>query len=73
MKVELSNNPAMFNGSVRLFWNAPQYGWFDNSKIVKNSPDTYLKKILFNQSTQQNFSLYGDITQYSNFEELFTT
>jgi len=73
MKVELSNNPAMFNGSVRLFWNAPQYGWFDNSKIVKNSPDTYLKKILFNQSSQQNFSLYGDITQYSNFEELFTT
>ena len=28
---------------------------------------------MFNQSSQQNFSLYGDITQYSNFEELFTT
>ena len=73
MKVELSNNPAMFNGSVRLFWNAPQYGWFDNSKVVKNDPSTYLKEIFFNQADQQNFSINGKSTDYSNFEELFTT
>jgi len=73
MKVELSNNPAMFNGSVRLFWNVPQYGWYDNSKLVKNNPDTYLKKILFDKSDQQNFSINGNISEYSNFEELFTT
>jgi hypothetical protein len=42
MKNELSNNPAMFNGTVRMFWNAPQYGWFDNSKLVKNNPETTL-------------------------------
>ena len=46
MKVDLSNNPAMFNGTVRMFWNSPQYGWFDNSKLVKNNPETYLKQIL---------------------------
>ena len=73
MKVELSNNPAMFNGSVRLFWNAPQYGWFDNSKVLKNDPATYLKQIFFNQADQQNFSINGKISDYSNFEELFTT
>lgn len=73
MKVELSNNPAMFNGSVRLFWNAPQYGWFDNSKVLKNDPATYLKKIFFNQADQQNFSINGKGSDYSNFEELFTT
>ena len=73
MKVELSNNPSMFNGSVRLFWNVPQYGWFDNAKVVKNSPDTYLKKILTNQADQQNFSINGNVSQYSNFEEVFTT
>ena len=73
MKVELSNNPAMFNGSVRLFWNAPQYGWFDNSKLVKNNPETYLKQILNDQKEQQNFLITGDNGDYTDFEELFTT
>jgi hypothetical protein len=73
MKVELSNNPSMFNGSVRLFWNLPQYGWFDNSKVTKNDPETYLKKILNDQKDQQNFLISGKNSDYTNFEELFTT
>jgi len=73
MKVELSNNPAMFNGTVRLFWNAPQYGWFDNSKVIKNDPETYLKKILNEQKEQQNFLISGNKTDYTDFQELFTT
>ena len=73
MKIELSNNPSMFNGTVRLFWNAPQYGWFDNSKLKKNDPKTYLKKILNEQKEQQNFLISGKITDYTDFEELFTT
>jgi hypothetical protein len=73
MKVELSNNPAMYNGSVRLFWNLPQYGWFDNSKVQKNDPETYLKQIISDQKEQQNFLISGDKTKYTSFEELFTT
>ena len=73
MKNELSNNPAMFNGSVRLFWNAPQFGWFDNSKLLKNNPETYLKEILNEQKEQQNFLISGEQTDYTSFEELFTT
>ena len=73
MKIELSNNSEMFNGSVRLFWNIPQYGWFDNSKVIKNDPESYMKKILFDKSDQENFSINGKISDYSNFEELFTT
>jgi len=73
MKVDLSNNPAMFNGTVRMFWNSPQYGWFDNSKLVKNNPETYLKQILNEQKDQQNFLISGKQTDYTNFEELFTT
>jgi len=73
MKVELSNNPAMFNGTVRLFWNVSQYGWFDNSKLKKNNPETYLKKILNEQKDQQNFLITGDDTEYTSIEELFTT
>jgi hypothetical protein len=73
MKNELSNNPAMFNGTVRMFWNAPQYGWFDNSKLVKNNPETYLKQILNDQKDQQNFLISGKQSDYTSFEELFTT
>jgi hypothetical protein len=73
MRDELSGNNAMFNGSVRLFWNAPQYGWFDNSKVVKNDPETYLKKILNEQKDQQNFIISGDKNDYTDFQELFTT
>lgn len=73
MKVELSNNPSLFNGSVRLFWNCPQYGWFDNQKLVKNDPGTYLKQIINNEKDQQNFLISGKIDDYTNFEELFTT
>jgi hypothetical protein len=73
MKFELSDNPAMFNGTVRMFWNTPQYGWFDNSKLVKNNPKTYLKQILNEQKSQQNFLISGNNNIYTNFEELFTT
>ena len=73
MKTELYNNPAMFNGSVRLFWNAPQYGWFNNDQVKKNNPLTYLKEILNEQKEQQNFLISGEINDYTSFEELFTT
>jgi len=73
MKVELLDNNAMFNGSVRLFWNAPQYGWFDNDKVVKNNPETYMKEIFNTEKLQQNFLITGDQTKYTNIEELFTT
>lgn len=73
MKKELFNNPSMFNGTVRLFWNAPQYGWFNNSQVKKNNPITYLKQILNEQKDQQNFLITGKQNDYTNFEELFTT
>jgi len=73
MKIELFNNPAMYNGTVRLFWKSPQYGWFDNSKLEKNNPETYLKQILNDSKKQQNFLITGDDNLYTNIEELFTT
>ena len=73
MKVEVSSNPAVFNGSVRLFWGSPNYGYFDNTKITKPNPDSYLKEILTDKKIQQNFSLNGDITKYNKISEMFTT
>jgi len=71
--INLQNNPALHNGSVRLFWKAPQYGYFDVSKITKPKPDEYTKQILNNTEWQENYSLHGDSSKYSKIDELFTT
>jgi hypothetical protein len=38
-KIEVSNNPAVHNGSLRIFWKAPNYGYFDNNWVTKPQPD----------------------------------
>ena len=55
MKIEASSNPAVFNGSVRLFWGSPNYGYFDNTKITKPNPDSYLKEILTDKKNTTEF------------------
>jgi hypothetical protein len=73
MKINISNNPALHNGAVRLFWKAPNYGYFDNSKLAKPQPDEYIREIFTNEEEQQNFGIFGDPTKYSKISELFTT
>ena len=73
IKTELLGNSAMYNGSVRLFWKAPNYGYYDNSKVVSPEPDSYLKEIYNSGTTQQNFSINGDVNDYSKLDEMFTT
>jgi hypothetical protein len=70
---EVSDNPAMYNGSVRLFWKAPNYGYFDNNRITKPSPEKYLKQILNEESQQQSFSFNKSNQDYSSISEMFTT
>ena len=72
-KIEVKNNPAVHNGSTRIFWKAPNYGYFDNSKLVKPQPDEYMRDIFNNVETQQNFGVFGDPTKYTKISELFTT
>ena len=73
VKIDISNNPALHNGAVRLFWKAPNYGYFDNSKLAKPQPDEYIREIFTNDEEQQNFGIFGDPTKYSKISELFTT
>jgi len=73
LSTEVSNNPAVHNGSVRTFWKAPQYGYFDNSRLVKPQPDEYIREVFRNEEEQENFGIYGDTTSYSKISELFTT
>ena len=72
-KIEVKNNPAIHNGSTRIFWKAPNYGYFDNTNLVKPQPDEYMRDIFNNTEIQQNFGVFGDPTKYSKISELFTT
>jgi hypothetical protein len=59
LAVEVLNNQSMYNGSVRLFWSAPNYGYFDNSKLTKPEFNQYVKTIFTTTKSQDNFSLNG--------------
>lgn len=41
----VSGNDAVFNGSVRMFWSSPNYGYFNSSEIVKPNADSYMTKV----------------------------
>jgi hypothetical protein len=69
---ELSGNTSMYNGSVRLFWPAPNYGYFDNNKVIKPDPIRYLKQVFANQSAQENFSINGELINYTKISEIFS-
>ena len=42
LKIEVKDNNAMYNGSVRSLWGASQYGYFDNDLIVKPNYNQYV-------------------------------
>ena len=69
-KITIPNNPAVFNGSARMFWAVSQYGYFDNQLITKPAPNEWIKKIDNNSEDQAPFSLGY---QYSSIEDLFGT
>ena len=72
------SNPAVYNGSVRSFWELPNYGYFDQSEVNRPSPYEYLKVILSGNQQQEAFSIRGssDISDYSygytTIEEIFS-
>ena len=73
LKIEVLNNQSMYNGSVRSLWLAPNYGWFDNSKVIKPQYDEYLKKIITNSNDQNNFEINGKSNGYSKIDDLLPT
>lgn len=72
LKIEPKDNQSLFNGSVRCFWMAPNYGWFDNSQIEKPLYNQYIKKIDSVQDAQDNFN-FTKTAEYSYFDELTST
>jgi hypothetical protein len=72
LKIEVNNNQAMYDGSVRGFWSAPNYGYFDSNDVVKPNPTKYLKEIFSGKSQQENFSINGVQSKYSDVSEMFS-
>lgn len=68
---EVSGNTSMYNGSVRLFWSLPNYGYYDNNLVVKSTPLQHLKRIV-SGGTQENFSINGYSKDYSDISEIFS-
>jgi hypothetical protein len=73
LKLEITGNTAVFNGSARMFWGAPNYGYFDNNSVKIPDPDSYLKQIFNDKKIQENFSINGDKSEYTKISEIFTT
>ena len=71
LKIELTGNTSLHNGSVRLFWTSPNYGYYDNTRINKPSPTEYIKKIFSDRIDQENFSLNG-ISGYTKMDEILS-
>jgi len=69
--VNLTNNQSMYSGSVRLLWDTPNYGYFDNTQIVKPQPNSYMNKILTETNEQAPFSLLS-VDEYSKIDEIFS-
>jgi len=69
--ISLSNNRSVHNGSVRLFWKAPNYGYFNATPIRRPGYNEYFKQIYPNIKEQPSFELFSEFV-YSNIEELFS-
>jgi len=69
--VDLTNNKQMYNGSVRLLWAAPNYGYFDNTQSRLPQPDAYMNFINPTTTSQSPMHLLSGDT-YSKIEEVFS-
>jgi len=68
--IPVTGNTAIHNGAIRNFWTAPNYGYFDNNKIVKPTFDSYLKFVDSTKDSQENFS-FGPLNP-TKIEELLS-
>jgi hypothetical protein len=68
IEVEVSGNTSVYDGSVKMFWSAPNYGYFELSSITKPAYNEYFKEIYSGVTAQEPFKL-GQ--KYSKIEDMF--
>ena len=65
----LISDNSFYNGSTRMSWNSPNFGYFNTDSIVKPTPLQYMKYVNQEQNkVQDSFTLASN---YSSIEELF--
>lgn len=65
----LINNKSYYNGTARMSWNSPNFGYFNTSTIRKPTPSEYMKVIFSGENkVQESFTLAA---RYSSIEEIF--
>jgi hypothetical protein len=67
-----SSNPSVFNGSCRLFWKSPNYGYFDTTLARKPEPDEYMNQIRQEINELSPFRFLGEGHQYSKIDDIFS-
>jgi hypothetical protein len=67
-----SNNPSVFNGSCRLFWKSPNYGYFDSTTAIKPEPDEYMNQIKQDINELSPFRFLAD-GEYTKIDDIFST
>ena len=70
---EITNNQAVYDGSVRSFWAAPVYGYYDTTSVAKPPVDSYVKSVDNTTNTQSPFEIFDDINDYTKFDDIFGT
>ena len=66
---DVEDSNPMYNGSVKTLWNAPNYGWFDNTNVKMPTPLEYLKYV--RTGTTENQPDFDIGSTYSSIEDLF--
>ena len=72
---DLYNNSSVYNGSVRLFWKMPNYGYFDSSDIIRPAYDEYLNLIPLVGTTPAfdlKINSLGFTQNYSAIDDMFS-
>lgn len=66
MTENIFNNSNVYNGSVRLLWASPNYGYFNNNVVRKPEPDEYL----INNYIDDN--AFDISSEYASIEDIFS-
>jgi hypothetical protein len=69
--VDLTNNPNVYNGSVRCLWPASNFGYFDSNQLAFPEPDSYLNFITTGSTSQAPLHFLTQNT-YTKIEEVFS-
>lgn len=67
-----NGNTSIFNGSCRLYWGAPNTGYFDTEGLKKPKETEYMNSVELNTNNVAPFRILTVEEEYSSIEELFS-